>query len=69
MNVADGKSPPDDLASHHGRQQEFFFIYDARPGVNVAMADGSVHFLRTGCLSTEDLRKMLQIGGCTNKIE
>ena len=32
-------------------------------GVYVAMADGSVGFLRTGNRSTEDLRKVLQIGG------
>ena len=53
-----------DLSSNHGRREEFFFIYDHASGVNVAMADGSVHYLRPGSLSAEDLRKLLQIGGC-----
>ena len=30
------------------------------------MVDGSVHFLRTDCLSSEDLRRVLSIGGCKN---
>ena len=30
------------------------------------MADGSVHLLRTDCLSPDDLRKVLAIGGCKN---
>jgi hypothetical protein len=57
-------SSPLDLTSNHGRREEFFFIYDAGRGVHVAMADGSVHFLRTDCLSPEDLRTVLSIGGC-----
>ena len=66
LNVSDSKSPPISLASHHVGHSEFFFIYDSGAGVHVAMADGSEHFLRTDCLSSEDLRKVLAIGGCKN---
>ena len=63
LGAADGKSPALALSSDHGRREEFFFTYDHAAGVNVAMADGSVRFLRTGNRSPEDLRKLLQIGG------
>ena len=63
LGAADGKSPALALTSDHGRREEFFFTYDYVSGVNVAMADGSVRFLRTGNRSPEDLRKILQIGG------
>ena len=56
-------SPALALSSDHGRREEFFFTYDYGPGINVAMADGSVRFLRTDNRSPEDLRKILQIGG------
>jgi prepilin-type processing-associated H-X9-DG protein len=51
------------LASNHGRREEFFFTCDHDFGVNVAMADGSVRFLWLGNRSPEDLRKLFQIGG------
>ena len=54
--AANGKSPALALTSNHGRREEFFFTYDYDSGVNVAMADGSVRFLRTGNRSPEDLR-------------
>ncbi len=63
LNVSDSKSPMA-LASHRVGHKEFLFICDGGTGVHVAMADGSVHFLRTDCLSGEDLRKVLAIGGC-----
>ena len=63
LGAADGKSPALALTSDHGRREEFFFTYDYVAGVHVAMADGSVRFLRIGNRSPEDLRKMLQIGG------
>ncbi len=66
LNVSDSKSPPVALASHRVGHSEFFFIYDDGAGVHVAMADGSVHFLRTDCLSPEDLRQVLAVGGCKN---
>ena len=37
----------DALSSNHRHAKEFFFTYDYGTGVNVAMADGSVRFLRT----------------------
>ena len=49
---------------HCGRQ--FLFHRRQRLRYSMAMADGSVHFLRTDCLSPEDLRKVLAIGGCKN---
>ena len=52
------------LASGHGRCEDFFFVYDRGPGVNVAMADGSVRFLRTSGRSNEDLARLFQVGGC-----
>ena len=70
LGAADAKSPALALSSHHGgRSEEFFFTYDYGTGVCVAMADGSVHFLRTDSLSPEDLRKVLQIGGCKERGE
>ncbi len=66
LNVSGAESPPMTLASHRVGHSEFFFIYDAGTGIHIAMADGSVHFLRTDCLSSEELRKVLAIGGCKN---
>ncbi len=63
LGAAEDKSPALALSSKHGRRKEFFFTYDYGSGVNVAMADGSVHFLRIGNRSPDDLRKLLQIGG------
>ena len=52
------------VSSHHGRREQFFFTYDYDPVVSVAMADGSVRFLRLGDRSADDLRKLLQVRGC-----
>jgi prepilin-type processing-associated H-X9-DG protein len=63
LGVSQDKSPALVPSSNHGRREGFFFTYDYRAGVNVAMADGSVRFLRIGNRSIDDLRKLLQIGG------
>jgi hypothetical protein len=55
------------LTSNHRPPEDFFFTYGAT-GVHVALADGSVAFLRTDNLSAEELRKILQIGGCTDEV-
>ena len=67
MGAAEGKSSTIALTSNHGMRKEFFFIYDHVPGINVAMVDGSVGYLRTGNRSPEELRKVLQIGGYTEE--
>ena len=36
------------LSSFHCRRGDFFFTYDYDSGVNVVLADGSVHFLWLG---------------------
>ena len=67
LGATDGSPPLLALTSDHGRREEFFFTYDYVSGVNVAMADGSVRFLRTGNRSPEELRRILQIGGFTEE--
>ncbi len=54
------------LAPAHpgGRDAHFLFIYYYAPGVHVIMADGKVRMLDTEGLTSEDLGKILQIGGC-----
>jgi len=64
ITAANGKSATPALTSSHARREEFFFTCDYDSCINVAMADGSVRFLRLGNRSAEDLRKLLQIGGC-----
>jgi hypothetical protein len=49
------------ISSNHGLHEHFFFTYG--PGVNVALADGSVCYLSLGNRPPDDLRKLLQIGG------
>jgi len=56
------------LSSNHRPPEGFFYTYGHASGVNVAMADGSVHFLRTDNLSRNELRKILEIGGCTDEV-
>ncbi|MGA2257715.1 MAG: hypothetical protein ABSG53_23890 [Thermoguttaceae bacterium] len=51
------------MSSNHRPPEEFFFTYDHRPVVCMAMADGSVQVLQADGLSSEELRKILQIGG------
>ncbi len=51
------------VSSKHGQGKDFFFTYDGPSSFNVAMTDGSVHYLPPGSFSTDGQRKMLQIGG------
>ncbi len=51
------------VSSKHGQGKDFFFTYDGPSSFNVAMTDGSVHYLPPGSFSTDRQRKMLQIGG------
>jgi hypothetical protein len=67
LGAAGGTSSTLALKSDHGRREEFFFTYDHAAEVHVAMADGSVRSLRIGNRSPDDLRKLLQIGGFTDK--
>ena len=54
------------MSSNHGHSDEFFFAFDkVVPSVHVAMGDGSTDYLRLGRLSTEELRRILQVGACT----
>ena len=50
------------MKSSHTRRKEFFFTYEYGSGVHVAMADGSVKFLRTEGLSNEELRQKIETG-------
>ena len=50
------------VSSRHGRRGNFFFTYEHRYGANVAMADGSARYLSPSRVSTENLRKILQVG-------
>ena len=63
LGVGDGNLPALTVSSRHRCREEFFFISDHGFGANVAMADGCVRSLAPGNLSTENLRKILQIGG------
>ena len=67
LGVTDAKSPPLVVSSYHGQREEFFFTYDRATGINVALADYGVRCWWLGNRSTEDLRKLLQIGGFTDK--
>jgi hypothetical protein len=62
LSVSGSTPCPVPLVSH--KWCDFFFVYDG--GVHVALADGTVHFLQTENLSSEDLRKVLSVGGCKN---
>ena len=62
---ADGRGPQAlGMSSNHGRNTDFFFTSDFGLRVNVAMADGTTRALWLGDRSAEDLRKMLEMGGC-----
>ena len=66
LGGGESKSAPLSVSSNHGHNEEFFFAFDkVVPSVHVAMGDGSTDFLRLGRLSTEELRKILQIGART----
>jgi hypothetical protein len=64
LSTAGAKPPAMALAGNHFHFEDFFTIHHRDAGVNVAMDDGSVRFLRTGGLTREELWKKLQIGGC-----
>jgi prepilin-type processing-associated H-X9-DG protein len=64
IGVSQDKSPALVPSNNHGQREGFFFTYDYGARFNVAMVDGSVHYLLTLGRSNEDLRKTLQIGGC-----
>jgi prepilin-type processing-associated H-X9-DG protein len=57
-----------DLSSNHGSRTDFFYTYNRNPEVNVAFADGHVFCLQYDGITPANLRKMLQIGGCTEEI-
>ncbi len=50
------------ISSRHLPAKEFF-SYTIKPGVNVAMADGSVHHMPGGALESDVLPDLLKIGG------
>ncbi len=50
------------ISSKHFPDTEFFF-HTTRAGVNVAMADGSVHHMPGGALESDVLPDLLKIGG------
>ncbi len=55
-------------SSHHGgRPEDFFFFYDYGDRLVVAMADGSVRVISIHNLSPEQLRRLFEIGGCTDE--
>ena len=56
------------LSSNHRPPEDFFYRFDCVSGVNIALADSSVTFLRTDNLSPEELRKIFQIGGFTDDV-
>ena len=56
------------LSSGHRPSENFFYTYERFSGVNVALADGSVYFLRTDNLSLKRLRQILEIGGFTDDV-
>jgi hypothetical protein len=59
LGIVDGNSRTLSMSSNHRPVEEFFYTYDCASGVVVAMADGSVTFLRTDNLSPEKLRQIL----------
>jgi type II secretory pathway pseudopilin PulG len=50
------------VAGRHGRTESFFFTYERPYGANVALADGSVHYLSPGLLDPTGLPKLLEMG-------
>jgi prepilin-type processing-associated H-X9-DG protein len=64
LEAAEAGSPGLTVSSKHAPVADFFFTYDHGCGAHVAMADGHVQFLPSTSLSAENLRKILQVGGC-----
>ncbi len=54
-------------SSNHGRYEDFFCERDPRKLLIVAMADGSVQLIQLDGLSPAQLRRLFEIGGCTNE--
>ena len=63
LRATGAKPPALAVSSNHGHNEDFFFTYDQHCGANVAMADGHQDYLPPDSLSTEHLRKILQVGG------
>jgi hypothetical protein len=55
------------LSSNHRPSESFFYTFSGT-GVNIALADGSVTFLRTDNLSPDELRDIFRIGGFTDDV-
>jgi hypothetical protein len=55
-------------SSRHGdRHKDFFFVYDPVNRFVATMADGSGRVIDAGHLSPEQLRRIFEIGGCTDE--
>ena len=67
LGMSDSGSAALNVSSNHGHHADFFFMYDRRAGINLAMGDGFTRYLPSGGLSAANLRKILSIGGCTDK--
>ena len=61
--TAEGKGHTLAPSSNHNSQSGFFITYDPC----VVMADGRLRYLRPTSLSAENLRKILQVGACTEE--
>ncbi len=57
-----GPAPAINLQSPHMRDNGYFY-YETPAGYNIAIADGSVHFLYTGRLAVEKIERLLAAGG------
>ncbi len=66
LEAAGAKLPALTVSSDHHPSEYFFFVYDHH-GANVVTANGRVHYLPSSSLSTEHLRKILQVGGYREK--
>jgi hypothetical protein len=60
--VADTKPTVPVVSSRHHLRKDFFYTFTDRCGANVALADGSIHYLPLDVLSAEWLREILPVG-------